>query len=459
MLRLFFFSFSDTLLSEDIQERVEHMSYFIDRRLNPGDKNLGNRQRFMRRVRKLLRRHISEAMKHRSIRDIERQERIPIPIDGTGEPNFRDAPTGRREGVFPGNKKFMSGDKIPRSQKGWDGSGREGSPDGEGMDDFEFVLTPEEFDDLFFEDCELPRLVKEAVQALVQFRRQRAGFTKSGTPAHLDVFRTMKNSFGRRIALRRPRTEEVRALEARIQELEAKDIRTPEEEEELREKQAELTMSKNRMRQVPFMDPFDARFRRYELVPLPIAQAVMFCLMDVSGSMGEREKDLAKRFFYMLYRFLFGKYEQVDVVFIRHTHEAAEVDEETFFHSPESGGTVVSTAFHEMLRIVKERYPISSWNIYVAQASDGDNTLSDNELCAELLVEQILPIVQHFAYIEIIAEGDEENMYLMGGGGSSLWQTYTPVNEQFEEFAMKFVAHPKHIYPVFRELFARKEAR
>ena len=108
----------------------------------------------------------------------------------------------------------------------------------------------------------------------------------------------------------------------------------------------------------------------------------MFCLMDVSGSMTEHMKDLAKRFYVLLYIFLKRRYKHVDVVFIRHTHEAPEVDEDTFFHSPETGGTVVSTALEEMQRVVAERYDPDSWNIYAAQASDGDNTATDNDQTA-----------------------------------------------------------------------------
>ena len=132
-------------------------------------------------------------------------------------------------------------------------------------------------------------------------------------------------------------------------------------------------MLQRRRKVIAYIDPVDIRFNRFEPQPLPNANAVMFCLMDVSGSMGEREKDLAKRFFVLLHLFLKRRYERTDIVFIRHTHEAQEVDEETFFYSTQSGGTVVSTALEEMRRIIEERYPSREWNIYAAQASDGDN--------------------------------------------------------------------------------------
>ena len=123
----------------------------------------------------------------------------------------------------------------------------------------------------------------------------------------------------------------------------------------------------------------------------------MFCLMDVSGSMTEHMKDLAKRFYVLLYIFLKRRYKNVDVVFIRHTHQASEVDEETFFNSPETGGTVVSTALEEMQRVIEERYSPDNWNIYAAQASDGDNTASDNDKTAALLTKTIsagLPVLR-----------------------------------------------------------------
>ena len=83
---------------------------------------------------------------------------------------------------------------------------------------------------------------------------------------------------------------------------------------------------------IPYIDPLDVRYRRFEAHPKPVAQAVMFCLMDVSGSMTEHMKDLAKRFYVLLYIFLKRRYKNVDVVFIRHTHQAQEVDEDTFFN-------------------------------------------------------------------------------------------------------------------------------
>jgi uncharacterized sporulation protein YeaH/YhbH (DUF444 family) len=168
--------------------------------------------------------------------------------------------------------------------------------------------------------------------------------------------------------------------------------------------------------------------------------------------MTEHMKDLAKRFFALLYIFLTRRYRHVDVVFIRHTQHAEEVDEDTFFHSTETGGTVVSTAFEEMLRVAAQRYNASDWNIYAAQASDGDNTPYDNAKTVKLLSEQVLPLCQYFAYLEV---GPEEEEVQMGfrSGSSDLWRAYERLHEVDPDFAMRKVRHRRDIYPVFRELF------
>ena len=189
-----------------------------------------------------------------------------------------------------------------------------------------------------------------------------------------------------------------------------------------------LTALDQRRRRIPYIDPIDLRYRQYQPYPRPIAQAVMFCLMDVSGSMTEPMKDLAKRFYALLYIFLKRRYRHVEIVFIRHTHTAEEVDEDTFFHSTETGGTVVSTALDEMARIVTERFSPADWNIYAAQASDGDNAPNDNERTAVLLKETLLPVCQYFAYLEVGTE-DEPSSIGLGSRASDLWRTYEVIRE------------------------------
>lgn len=421
--------------------------HIIDRRRDPGGKSLANRQRFIRRARALVRRAVREASAKRSIKDVEKGGDVVVPSDGVREPTLRRGREGgKREYVLPGNKKYIEGDTIPRPDEDEDGSGA--SPDGEGEDDFRFALSDEEFLDLFLEDLELPDLAKRQVLGVEEEEMRRAGYRSSGPPSALSVTRTMRNSLSRRVALGRPKPEEVAELEARIKKFE--EDGALDEAEALR---TELNRKMRKMRLVPFIDPLDVRYRRFEPVPRPVARAVMFCLMDVSGSMDEHMKDLAKRFYSLLYLFLKRRYKRVDVVFIRHTHEAKEVDEDTFFHSRESGGTVVSTALEEMARIAHDRYPVSQWNIYAAQASDGDNLPMDNANTVSLLREVILPICQYYAYLEVGHARDEP-----GGSGdsSSLWRAYEHVAGSDDRMAMRKVSHRRDIYPVFRDLFQSK---
>lgn len=422
----------------------------IDRRRNPQGKSLANRQRFVRRVKRQVAEAVRQASADRSIRDLDSGEQIVIPAHSLREPRFRhDGATGRQEGVLPGNKRFHEGDQVPRPPQGG-GGGREGSPDGEGEDAFGFVLSREEFLDIFLEDLELPDLMKKSVTSSEQSTPHRAGYTTSGTPANVNLLRTMRNSLSRRIALRRPGPAVIEALEQEIAALEERAPSSP----ELAELRERLERFRRRSREIPYLDPIDVRFNRFEAVPKPVTQAVMFCLMDVSGSMSEAMKDLAKRFFMLLYLFIQRRYRHVEIVFVRHTHHAEEVDEDTFFYSRETGGTIVSTALAEMQRVIRERYPVEDWNIYAAQASDGDNMTADGPQVAALLDQEILPITQYFAYIEV-----------SGGVGellktnSNLWQTYAAFAASRRNFAARRVAKRGDIYPVFRELFTPEPQR
>ncbi len=425
--------------------------HIIDRRLNPKGKSLPNRQRFLRRAKALIRKAVHESSSQRGIRDVEQGGELSIPRDGVSEPAFTHGRGGGlRNYVLPGNKEYLEGDKVPRPPPGGGGRGNEGSPDGGGEDDFRFMLSRDEFLDLFLEDLELPDLVKRRLTSSESTSLHRAGYAASGSPANLALGRTMRNSLSRRLALKRPRAAEIRALREEIETLE----RTGKDPHRLADLKEQLEGLLARSIRIPYVDPLDVRYKRFESVPKPIARAVMFCLMDVSGSMTEDMKDLAKRFFMLLHIFLTRRYRHVDVVFIRHTHVAQEVDEDTFFHSPETGGTVVSTALEEMARVVRERYPTSDWNIYAAQASDGDNTSIDAHKTAALMADVILPVCQYYAYIEVGREDD----FLPAGPmrrDTDLWRTYKVLIKPGAPLAMRKVRHRRDIFPVFRDLFQR----
>lgn len=433
------------------------MSHFVDRRLNPKDNSLGNRRRFLKRVRAHVKQAVNDAVRSRGIADADRGEKVVVPSGTISEPSFRHSDSaGRRDGVSSGNKTFQAGDRIRKPPAGsGDGGGREGSDSGEGEDDFLFVLSRSEFLDLFFEDLELPDLIKQSLNQIEVRKPHRAGYSMTGSPANISISRTMRNALGRRLALKRPKDPELRVLREEIFALEAVSSPTGEQRRRLATLQQTLEGLLRRQRVIAYIDPLDVRYTYFEQRPEPRARAVMFCLMDVSASMGEREKDLAKRFFVLLHLFLSRRYDAVDLVFVRHTHNAEEVDEETFFHARETGGTVVSTALVEARRIIDDRYPASEWNIYVAQASDGENFPRDSGKCAEILDEDLMKRCQYFAYVEIVDEVEAEFLN-SEENGVELWREYRSVARQWPNFAMKRISRPADIYPVFRELFAKQ---
>ncbi|MGA7996462.1 MAG: YeaH/YhbH family protein [Bradyrhizobium sp.] len=414
--------------------------HIIDRRLNPGSKSLENRQRFLRRAKALVQGAVKKSSQDRDIKDVLEGGEVSIPLDGMHEPRFRRE-GGTRDMVLPGNKKFVEGDMLPRSGE----SRRKATGPGEGdsEDAFRFVLSRDEFVDLFLDDLELPDLAKRKLAEAESEGLRRAGYTTSGSPANLSVSRTVRLALARRVALRRPRPETIAQHEAELADC---------DEARRAELLAEIDTLKAKIRRIPFIDPIDIRYRRFETVPKPVAQAVMFCLMDVSGSMSEHMKDLAKRFYMLLYVFLTRRYRHVEIVFIRHTDRAEEVDEDTFFHGPASGGTLVSSALEAMHEIVRSRFRPADWNIYAAQASDGDNSTSDSDAVSRLLTDKILPVSQFFAYLEVGEAGG--STFEMPD--SSLWTLYQRLRTDGAPLSIRKVSERSEIFPVFHDLFQRR---
>jgi len=407
------------------------MSIIIDRRLNDRNKNATNRQRFIRRYKQQLKRAVSDMVAERSITDMARGGEVGIPVKDISEPKFRIGQGGDREMVHPGNHSFSPGDLIAKPPAGGGGgSGDGGGGDGgDGQDNFMFTLSKDEFMNLFFDDLELPNLERNVLGDAKQFTMRRAGYTPSGVPANLSVRRSLENAMARKIALVAPLKRELKELE------------------ESGAPQEDIDALKARIERIPFLDEYDLRFRHKVKEPKPISRAVMFCLMDVSASMSEQKKDLAKRFFTLLYLFLSRKYEHVDLIFIRHTSNAEEVDEEAFFHDPQTGGTVVMSALNLMLEVISDRYSPDEWNIYGAQVSDGDAFGSDPQRSAARLSKDILPLCRYFSYVEV---PDSPSTI------TPLGAAYSQINDI--NFAMRTVMHRSDVYPVLRDLFHREVA-
>lgn len=414
----------------------------VDRRVNGKNKSSSNRQRFVRRVNTHVHHAVRESIKNGNIRDIVSDDGrgVIVPKRDITEPWFHHARGGNTERVYPGNKDYVQGDRIPKPQQGG-GRGSDAGGDGDSEDDFEFMISEKEYMDIFFEDLELPDLVKTNLASIIEKKLKRSGYSVSGVPSRLNYVKSLRQSVGRRAALRNPKKRELEKLEQQLDEMQNAPAEHAEEIEELKNKIVVLT---RKIKAIPFIDTLDLRYNRFERVSIPTTRAVMFMVMDVSGSMDEFKKEMAKRFYMLLYLFLHRNYEHIDIVPIRHHTLAKEVDEEEFFYSKESGGTLVSPALELAYDIMKRRYD-SSWNVYFCQASDGDNSPGDDQECVNVL-SKILPAIQYYAYIQI---GDDDNTL------SRMFKR--DILSNYENIDVAFIDDAEDIFPVFRKLFEKQD--
>lgn len=417
----------------------------IDRRKNPKQKSLSNRQRFLERFRGKIKDAARKHVNNRSIKSNSGQD-VNISDTGIDEPRFtHNTGNGDWEYVLPGNEDYVPGDHIPKPQGGSGGAGgKQGGKGSVGEDEFSFYLSYDEYLDLIFDDLELPDLIKASEKTILSHQMRRAGFTNAGVPSNLNIERTAISGLGRRIALKYPKLKRIRELELEL-ETETDPARRLAIEEEI----AALRI---KAAAINYLDKPDLRYNNFVPQPHPITQAVMFCIMDVSYSMGETEKTISKKFFMLLHLFLQRRYKNIEVVFIRHHETAEECDEETFFTKKETGGTIVSTAYECANKIITERYNPGDWNIYIAQCSDGDNYSNDNDELNSL-IRSIIDDVQFLAYLEI----DQHPANAMYNVKSNLWETIEDVQADHPQIAMHNIQDEKDILTIFRKFFKRKD--
>lgn len=419
------------------------MANFIDRRLNSKNKSTVNRQRFLRRYKNQIKKSVSDAINQRGVTDVNSGESIVIPKRDLSEPVFHQGEGGIKDRVHPGNDQFASGDRIPRpqNQQGQGGGQGDASDSGEGEDDFTFSISKQEYLNLLFEDLELPNLEKNQLDKLIEYKTVRSGYCAEGVPSNIDIVKSLQGSIARRIAMTSSKRKQLKELEQALKILNHDKHDHIHQERQLR---LDIDELKEKISKVPYIDSFDLRYRNYAKQAVPTSKAVMFCLMDVSGSMDQATKEMAKRFYILLYLFLSRTYKNIDVIYIRHHTQAKEVDEHEFFYSQETGGTIASSALELMNEIITERYNDNQWNIYGAQASDGDNWADDSPRCQAILEKQILAKSRYFSYIEITQRAHQ-----------TLWQHYQKVQQSHTNFAMQHIKSVEDIYPVFRELFKK----
>jgi uncharacterized sporulation protein YeaH/YhbH (DUF444 family) len=414
----------------------------IDRRKNTKGKSSENRQRLLKRIDGQIKKALPDIVKNTNVKDLtSSKDRINIPIKGIGEPQFRyDKDSGDKKNVHPGNKEFIKGDKIKKPEGGeGKGNGKKGSNDPSVTeDDFTISISREEFLDYFFSDLELPDMVKKHLNSIVEFKNKRSGYSNYGNPSRLNITSSYKNSMARRLATSIFFDKKIKEIEEKL-----KDITITQDEIILLEK--ELDKLKKMKLSVSFMEEVDLKYNNFEKVAIPTTSAVMFCIMDISGSMGQKEKDISKRFFMLLYMFLTKQYERIELVFIQHHTSAKEVTEDEFFNSKESGGTVVRSAIELMSKIIKERYS-QNWNIYAAQASDGDVwDKTDAEDCSNILNKEILKSLQYMIYIEICRNTPGD-----------LWNSYKSLSNKTKNFEIGRINEVSEIWKVFQDFFKKK---
>lgn len=412
---------------------------------------------------------------------------VAIPKRDLSQPNIVQGQGGKRTYVHPGNKEHVTGDQIERPRGGGGKGSGKGDPSdsGEGEDDFTIHLNEEEFWNVIYEDLGLPNMNILSAADTTKTQMKYAGIVSQGTPEKISMVRSKRAQIGRMIATTEPENRKILRLrrdqkdilsgydpdatprkgglslafggdistEERIRRTEAGITRLGKafghlvsDDDAARFQQLEMEIAKLRKKvgHIPVFDDVDMKFRHHAKQPVPCAKAAMFCLMDVSGSMDEERKYKAQLFYVLLYKFLKRNYDKIDIVYVRHTTTAQEVDHDDFFHSRDTGGTIVSSGLQMVTDIQRERYNANEWNIYLAQASDGDNWSNDDPKC-DALIRAFLPKAQAVFYTEI-TEGEPQ----------SLWHAYKNIQKDFpNKFWMANIRERIDVVKVFREFFKK----
>lgn len=355
------------------------MAIFREGSGSGNDRSAEDRRRHKELVEDSIKKNLGNIIAEESIIGQSKDKKIKIPIKGVKEFQFiygKNSP-----GVGSGDGSEKRGDKIGEekaSQKGI-GDGQAGNQEGE--DIYETEVTIEEIIKYLYDEMNLPDIDKKRmaeIESVSKFKN--LGFQKKGIQPRLAKKKSVYEKIKRKQGY-------IRAQNARKEELD-KDEESENSDQILEEKR------------FPFSED-DLRYRRVREVKKKDFNAVVICIMDVSGSMDQTKKYLARSFYFLLYQFIRLKYENVQVVFVAHTTVAKEVSEKEFFHKGESGGTYISSGYDKALEIIEQRYNPDSWNIYAFHCSDGDNWTEDNQRTIDS-AKQLCEVCNLFGYGEIV---------------------------------------------------------
>ena len=372
------------------------------------DRCAGDRLRHREKVHEAIRHNIADIIAEESIIGKDRDRIIKVPIRGVKEYRFvygENAP-----GVGQGGPGTQPGQVIG---KGEESGGAQQAGDRPGVDYYETDVSLEELIDMMFEDLELPFLERKHLRQMeVEHLFRRKGYRRKGIRIRLDKRRTAISRVKRKKAVQRA---DAFAL---------------------------------RPQRFPFHKD-DLTYRHTVTEIRRESNAVVVCIMDTSGSMDTMKRYLARSFFFLLYRFVCTKYQNVEIVFIAHHTEASEVSEDEFFHKGESGGTFISSGYRKALEIIDQRYHPSLWNVYVFHCSDGDNFESDNPAALQA-AKEVAEVANLFGYGEIKPLGS-------GYYGSSMIQFFSQL--EADNFQTVQIQRKEDIWHSFKGFLSRERAR
>lgn len=375
------------------------------------DRSARDRLRHRQKLKDTIRDNIGDIIAEESIIGRDRDKIIKIPIRSIKE--YRFIYGENSPGVAQGDGNQKPGDVVDKGQPGDQGVGQGGGSE-PGIDAIETDITLDELIAIMFDDLELPELEKKALRKIISDdARKRKGHRHSGIRPRLDKKMTAKNRIRRKLAVRGSRGIDFDDEENRF--------------------------------------PFHKDDMRYFHIAPTVKEesnAVIFCIMDTSGSMGTVKKYLARSFYFLLYQFVRQKYQNVEVVFIAHHTEAKEVTEEEFFHKVESGGTYISSGYKKALEIMEDRYHPSLWNIYAFHCSDGDNFYSDNERALQA-AEELCKVCNLFGYGEIKPSG---SAYYSG----SMLEVFGQLKA--DNFQMVVIERKEDLWPSFKSFLTRDQS-
>lgn len=439
----------------------------IDRRKAGKGKSINNRKKLLKRVRSFIKTSLPQNIGQGGVAGTGTVSSSPVRVasDALEEPYFCYAKGGKSTVVVIGNDTYDRGDKIEVTSGEANGTGA--GPGESGEDDFIVNVARDEFLDLFFDDCELPNLRNEKFTDKLENKFQQSGFTSTGNPSQLSVIRSYKQSLARRWAFQSPYKKEREELERELRHLEegsgvAKYISEKKRNARIKEILLRLDEINAKIAALNGFDKVDLRYKKYEAKPLKTIESVLIMIMDISGSMGQEEKTIARRWFALLYAFIKRRYGSTDLVFIAHHDEAFEMNENDFFSTRINGGTSVSPALELANKIIVSRYDPNQTNIYVSHASDGDNWESDNPNVIDQVIGSgnLAGKIQMFSYVEV-GKRRGSTWFSMGSSApkenTNLWETYDYCRENLprKKMSLSIIETPDDCYGVFKNVFKK----